>query len=80
MLEKEGYVAELNGKYLGKDFSVSLLNIDKAFLWKTKEQAEVNSKHYGIHILEEKKLKGFNILHVRLKTKIEFLDGKKEEK
>ena len=48
MLEKEGYVAELNGKYLGKDFSVSLLNIDKAFLWKTKEQAEANSKHYGV--------------------------------
>lgn len=79
MLEKEGYVAELNGKYLGKDFSVSLLNIDKAFLWKTREQAEANSKHYGIHILEKKKIKDFNILHIKIKTKIEFLDEEQED-
>ena len=79
MLEKEGYVAELNGKYLGKDFSVSLLNIDKAFLWKTKEQAEANSKHYGIHILEKKKIKDFNILHIKIKTKIEFLNEEQED-
>ena len=73
MLEKEGYVAELNGKYLGKDFSVGLTDIHKAFLWKTKEQAESNSSYYGIHILEKKKLKSFNILHVRIKTEVEVL-------
>lgn len=74
MLEKEGYVAELNGKYLGKDYSVGLLNIHKAFLWKTKEAAESNSSYYGFHILEKKKIKNFNILHVKIKTEIEFLD------
>lgn len=73
-LIKEGYVAELNGKYLGKDYSVGLLNIDKAFLWKTKEAAESNSEYYGFHILEKKKVKSFNILHVKIKTEIEVLN------
>lgn len=76
MLEKEGYVAELNGKYLGKDFGVHLYKIDKAFIWSTKEQAEMDSRHYGFHILEKKKLKNFNILHVKIKTTIKFLDKK----
>ena len=74
MLEKEGYVAELNGRYLGKDYSVGLLNIDKAFLWKTKEAAESNSHYYGGHVLEKKKVKKFNILHIKIKTEVEFLD------
>lgn len=74
MLEKEGYVAELNGKYLGKDFSVSLTDIHKAFLWKTQEEAESNSHYYGGHILEKKKVKSFNILHVKIKTEIEVLN------
>lgn len=75
MLEKEGYVAELNGKYLGKDFCVGLLrDIHKAFLWKTKEIAESNSLYYGRHLLDKKKAKSFNILHVKIKTEIEVLN------
>ncbi len=74
MIEKEGYVAELNGKYLGRNFDhVCLTSADKAFLWANEEHAKIDSSHYGFHILNQMKINKFNIMHVKIKTEVEVL-------